>query len=865
MTSTNWTEWAVVGRLTDPGVDDPALSGGKGANLAALARSGLPVPDGFVIFTAAYRRFVRERGITPIITQVIDRLGGDPGGIDAASARLRRAFEEGPVPAWLREPLTGAYAALGRGAVAIRSSATAEDLPEASFAGQQESVLNVAGTADLCDAVRRCWSSLWTARALAYRRRHEIGHEHAAMAVVVQRMVPADVAGVLFTADPLSGRRDRMVIEAAAGLGETVVSGQVTPQRWVVDASTRAVPTGPNRPPAGPGDVAGRALLDRDQLDALVDLGARAAALFGRPQDVEWAVAARSCRLLQSRPITSLFPLPAPPPEDGLRVYMPLLLVGQGITEPLTPAGTAFFRALAAGWLPRWAAGSGRRYGPDASAWLPVVAGRLYGDVTVLLRRPWLAARVLSGLEMKDPATAAVLREWLRRNTGRLPRTHGPLPAPGSAAWLLGVLSRLAAVAVAPARARRRTLAAAERRLAELVRREAELSTPLQRMEFVERTLPSQALDLVVDQLPLVYAELLIRRGAEWLIERWLGSASVLEPAGRWLPHDPTTAMGAELARLARNYGTAGVEPSPTDPGIEAFLASYGHRAPDREIDLGLPRLADDPAYVIELIHAYLQAGEPGRTSARFESGAGQAAAAAGELVTAVRRVKGPLRALALRGLLDRYRELGGVRERPKFDLVRVIALGRRVLLGVGTALAAQGLLDDADDVFFLDAVDVRAALAGASPQLRAVAAANRREYRRELRRRAVPRLLVSDGETVYGPAVPAGGPADLAGTAVSPGVYEGRARVVDSPVGSGLRPGEILIAASTDPGWTPLFLIAGALVMEVGGVISHGAVVAREYGIPAVAGVEEATTRLRTGQRIRVDGENGLVTVLER
>ncbi|GAT69519.1 pyruvate, water dikinase [Planomonospora sphaerica] len=864
MTSTNCTERAVVGRLTDPGVDDPALSGGKGANLAALARSGLPVPDGFVVSTAAYRRFVHERGIAPIIMQVIDGLGGDPGDIDAASARLRRAFEEGPVPAWLREPLAGAYAALGRGAVAVRSSATAEDLLEASFAGQQESVLNVAGTADLCDAVRRCWSSLWTARALAYRQRHEIGHEYAAMAVVVQRMVSADVAGVLFTADPLSGRRDRMVIEAAAGLGEAVVSGQVTPERWVVDASTRAVLTGPDRPP-GPGDVAGRPLLDPGQLDALVGLGARAAALFGCPQDVEWAVAGRSRRLLQSRPITSLFPLPAPPPEDGLRVYMPLLLAGQGITEPLTPAGTAFFRALAAGWLPHWAAGSGRRYEPDASAWLPVVAGRLYGDVTVLLRRPWLAARVLSGLEMKDPATAAVLREWLRRNTDRLPRTHGPLPAPGSAAWLLGMLSRLAAVVVAPARARRRMLTAVERRLAELVRREAELSTPLQRMEFVERTLPSQALDLVAGQLPLVYAELLIRRGAEWLIERWLGSASVLEPVGRWLPHDPTTAMGAELARLARNYGTAGVEPSPTDPGIEAFLAAYGHRAPDREIDLGLPRLADDPAYVIELIRAYLQAGEPGRTSSRFESGAGQATAAAGELVTAVRRIKGPLRALALRGLLDRYRELGGVRERPKFDLVRVIALGRRALLGVGTVLAAQGLLDDADDVFFLDAADVRAALAGASPQLRAVSAANRREYRRELRRRAVPRLLVSDGETVYGPAVPAGGPADLSGTAVSPGVYEGRVRVVDSPVGSGLRPGEILVAASTDPGWTPLFLIAGALVMEVGGVISHGAVVAREYGIPAVAGVGEATTRLRTGQRIRVDGENGLVTVLDR
>ena len=196
---------------------------------------------------------------------------------------------------------------------------------------------------------------------------------------------------------------------------------------------------------------------------------------------------------------------------------------------------------------------------------------------------------------------------------------------------------------------------------------------------------------------------------------------------------------------------------------------------------------------------------------------------------------------------------------------MRIIALGRDLLQQVGASLVAEHRLDDADDVFFLDPADLRLALQGESLDLRARAAGNRREYERELGRRAIPRILTSEGETVYGPAAPPEPPAGtLLGTGVSPGVHEGVVRVLDSPVGADLGPGEVLVAATTDPGWTPLFLLAGALVMEVGGVVSHGAVVAREYGIPAVAAVPDATRRLRTGQRVRVDGGTGTVQVLD-
>jgi pyruvate,water dikinase len=716
------------------------------------------------------------------------------------------------------------------------------------------------GAAELCAAVRRCWSSLWTARAIAYRRRHGIGHDQVAVAVVVQRMVPADVAGVLFTADPVSGRRDHVVVEAAAGLGEAVVSGQVTPDRWVVDSPTRLMVTQPDHASSG---------LTADQLDDVVELGLRAAAEFGSPQDVEWAVTDGRCWLLQSRPITSLFPLPPARDDDGLRAYLPVTLVAQGFAEPMTPAGNAFLRTLAGGWVGYWLTGSRQVEHQAAPRWLPTVLGRLFVDITPLLQRPRLAARVIAGMGMKDPTTSAVLREWLERNADRLARPVDRTAARRLARWApeaLSLMAGLGAAIASPGHHRRRVLARAEAGLTGLEQRAALQATPLAQVEFVDQVLPAATLDLITEQLPAVYGEMLARAGAEWLVRRWLGSSSALEPVRRWLPHDPTVAMGAELARLARLHAVAGTEPSATGPDVREFLRAYGHRAPDREIDLGLPRLAEDPAYVVELIKGYRRSGAGGDALSRFEAGAAAAHVAADELVEAVRRARGRPQAIVLRTLLRCSRELGGLRERPKFDMVRAIALGRRTLRRLGTALVAGGRLDDADVVFFVDPADLRAALAGEERDLRALATANRHEYERELGRRAVPRLLVSDGETVYGPAAGtvAERPGVLAGTPVSPGVYEGVARVLDSPVGAELRPGEILVAATTDPGWTPLFLLAGALVMEVGGVVSHGAVVAREYGLPAVAAVAGATSRLRTGQRIRVDGGDGTVTVLE-
>jgi pyruvate,water dikinase len=853
-------ETGVIGWFTEERASDPAYAGAKGAKLAVLHRRGLPVPDGFVVATAAYRRLVEERALLPLIVELTARIDDVSAARGATATRLRTAIEGVPSPAWLRDALAAAYAALGGGPVAVRSSATAEDLPGASFAGQLDSVLDVVGITDLDHAVRHCMSSLWSDRAIAYRRQRGIDQDDLGVAVVVQSMVAADVAGVLFTADPVSGRRDRMVIEAGPGLGDAVVTGRINPDRWLVDAQTMTVLA--RQPAASRADAAD--LLDGDDLAGLALLGRRAAALFGCPQDVEWAIAGGRRWLLQSRPITSLFPLPPPSREHGPRVFIPLTLVGQGVAEPLTPAGTAFFRTMAAGWMRRWVAGARRRPGSGPVPWLPVLAGRLFCDITPVLQRRRWASKMISSMRTKDPTAADALRDWLAGNAGRLhPASRSAVPL-GVLVEIAGILPGMLAAFLAPRWARRRALAATERRLTLMARQAAGLSTPLRQVLYVYQAMPGRVVDLIRGQVPAVYAELLSRTATQRLVARWLGDDSGLEPLLRWLPHDPTLAMGAELARIARHHANAGTHPATTDADVTRFLTTYGHRAPDREIDLGLPRLSDDPTYVVELIEGYLHNEAGGDALNRFHHGAAQSNDAGRALVTAVRRTNRPASALALRILLHQLRELGGLRERPKFDMVRALALARRTLHTAGVSLAARDLLDDPDDIYFLDPADVGAALTGAHRDLRGRAAANRREYERELRRRAVPRIVVSDGETIYAPAPRRSGPHGLAGTPVSPGSHEGIVRVLDSPVGADLRQGEVLVAASTDPGWTPLFFMAGALVMEVGGVISHGAVVAREYGIPAVAGIPDATMHLRTGQLVRVDGDGGTVTLLD-
>jgi rifampicin phosphotransferase len=860
-----WVRWfAQLDRESLP------LAGGKGANLGETSRAGLPVPPGFVLLTPAYRAFVAEAGVQESIVRL-----AVTAAPDEATAAIRALFESAPIPVPVAEAVRQAYAELGGGPVAVRSSATAEDLPGASFAGQQETYLNVIGEDAVLAAVRRCWSSLWTARAISYRVRQEIDPGSVALAVVIQQQVDAEVAGVLFTANPVTGRRTEMVVDGAWGLGEAVVSGRVTPDQWVAVGATGAVlqerlackelmtvrADGEPVPGVGgtlerpvPAELRNRPCLDAAGVAALVAMGRQVAAHYGAPQDLEWALAGGRFYLLQARPITTLFPLPSPepPPGAGLRVYFCANTL-QGLVEPLTPMAIEIFGLVAFG--------GGRLMGyrlPEDER-PPVIkeaAMRMYVDVTTGLRHPRLRQVVMALPRILDQPASRALTALLERER-ELDPVPGPMPLRLRPFLALQMFVRFVHVAIAPSSARRRVLAFLDAYLHRLKHEAAGLRDVGERVAFVrDRTagvlLPVSRLGALM--LPAVGLRFVV----EGKLKQWLGDAAGLQPVLRSLPYNPTTEMDLALWRVSRRLKAEGAEPAAKHPAVAEFLERYGHRAV-REIDIGMPRWDEEPEHVLNALRGYLDQSEAADPEAHFASGAREAEAAVQALVQRVRREKGLIRAGVTRFLLRRVRDLAGLRERPKFFMVQYLALQRRVLLGAGAELAAAGRLEWADDVFFLTLRELEG-----TTELKPLVAARREEHRRELGRRSIPRLMTSEGEALYGAPLTADAAGALVGTPASAGVYEGRVRVVHDPTGARLEPGEVLVAPGTDPAWTPLFLTAGALVMEIGGVMSHGSVVAREYGIPAVVGVTGATERLTTGQRVRVDGESGQVTLLE-
>ena len=839
-----------------------ALAGGKAVNLAELIRAGFAVPDGFCVGTPAYAQAAVSAGLDAVLDDQAPTSRG-----------ARRALLAVPVPDEVAAAVTAAYEALGdQVSVAVRSSATAEDLPGASFAGQQDTYLNVVGAEAVLDAMRRCWASLWTDRALAYRADAGIDHATAQLAVVVQRMVDAQVAGVLFTADPVSGRRSSSVIDAAPGLGDAVVSGSVDPDHWVIDTVRGKSGHGHSfraRPGAG-------ACLDDGQVRALVDLGRRVEAHFGAPQDIEWAIdGSGKPWLTQSRAITTLYPVP-PSRRPGLRVHLNATLA-QGLTRPVTPMGLSAFRVLGA-----TLAEVALRQSVDpmlGPAAFGIAGGRAFIDITAAVRQP-IGRRLLPRVfDVMESRSAVVLRRVLADEPA-LAATSGTVwsfARPVLRVFLRYRVPPLVVLALArPAAARRHVARIGDRLRARIA--EPVVGDGRARFPQVVHTL-REAFPIMPMTVPVAGAGFL----ALGLARRVAGpdlDAQAVHNVLRGLPHNVTTdmdlqlwavatrldgesvaALRSPLAELAARYH-AGALPGVLQRELTAFLAEHGHHTV-AEIDLGMPRWSDDPTQVLGSLANYLRLTDPGTAQAdhpdvRFARGAAAAEAAVAEVVAKVRRrsrLRGAVTAFALR----RTRQLAGMRETHKDYLIRVLAHARAQLTVIGAELAEHGLIAAASDVFFLELRDVEAALAGVDQHN--LVAARRGEYDRELRRRHIPRLLLSDGTE---PEALAGPPPDgaLVGTPASAGTVTGRVRVVLDPSDAHLEPGEILVAPSTDPGWTPLFLTAGGLVMEMGGANSHGAVVAREYGIPAVVGVPDATSRLRSGQTVTVDGAAGAVTV---
>ncbi|WP_394361696.1 PEP/pyruvate-binding domain-containing protein [Amycolatopsis sp. SB7-3] len=832
------------------------LVGGKAANLAEMTSAGFPVPEGFCVTTAAYRR-VLAGGDGPRLLDELTRVpSGDERALADLADRLRAHVLTVPIPARLETGIVEAYERLsadGPVSVAVRSSSTAEDLPDASFAGQYDTFLDVQGAGEVLAAVRRCWASLWSDRATRYRAAHDTDRAPA-IAVIVQRLVDAECAGVLYTANPVSGKRSEIVVDAAPGLGEAVVSGAVTPDHYRLSVEGETV--------EGPGD----GCLTPSRLGELAAVGRSLEKHFGAPQDVEWAFNGEGeLWLTQSRHITTLFPVPES--EGAPRAYWSVN-VYQGISRPFTPMGASMIRERQRGMAVYMSALGFSDEITDVDGWL-------FWDITDGVRSP-----------AKRPKMAAFV-DSLAAPSGRLVEQLGrdqrfPPVSPGSGEdvppkkrrrrW-----ERMIPAWLWPDQARAKVVRDAERRIAAFAGpAEATAEERLSFVESVRRDVCQIEANLPRD------ANTAGGTGGQLAGQLLRGYVDEAEIATvfRGVPHNPTTEMDLALWRAGEAIRRddeafrllldtapdelaakqlAGTLPDVIQHGVAAFLAEYGCRATS-EIDFGVPRWTDDPEPVFAMLVNLLRAeGEEQNAETRFEHAAAAAEARIVELTRRLPATKAH-RAILARFLLRRSRRLRGLREFPKFCLMRGFAALRKQLLLVGEEIVRAERLDRADDVMFLDLAEVREALD--SRDFRATVARRREIWEREARRPRVPSVLLSDGTA---PAVEAvAGEGDLTGLAAAAGVAIGRARVIHDPDGARIEPGEILVAATTDPGWTPLFLTAAALVTETGGMISHGTTVAREHGIPAVVGVPGATALITTGQMITVDGSAGTITLGE-
>lgn len=894
-----------------------ALVGGKGANLARLSQAGFAVPPGFLISTQAYHDFIAANQLEPAIQAALPPSGSlEPAALEAASATIRGLFSSGRMPEAIADALVEAYHQMYGGPVAVRSSATAEDLPDMSFAGQQDTYLNILGSQHLVEAVINCWGSLWTARAIGYRTRNHVPQMGTALSVVVQRMINSQASGVLFTANPLTGLRSEIVIDATLGLGEALVSGRVEPDHYSVDsggeriiAKTLGAKSLSIHPQAGGGTTEvnesrqGQQALPDDQILALARLGKLVADHYQAPQDIEWAWADGKLYLLQSRAITSLYPTPEEVPAEPLRVFFSFAAV-QGLLAPMTPLGRSMIYEI-------FAAGSslvGMRRTGETQTIMYQAGERIWANITTPLHNT-VGRKILLGVfDIGEPTIKqAVLQVW---DDPRLqPERQGiRFKAKTELARLLIPTAWNAIINLIAPNMRRKYIVNHGEKLLDMIQARAASIKGDAHQRLAQQAIFSP--EILKKYLPHMFLLFVSGVAAGMASFNWLRMLANSLPDGnkaisgktkvgdgnwpelvlemvRGAPNNPTTEMDLALweatqairrdpvaAQEFQSYPIntlvaryqSGQMAAAARQVINLFLEKYGGRGLG-EIDMGRQRWFEDPTHVFEIISSYLQIKDPKQApDIVFARGGAAANEAVNQLVAELRKTRnGWFKAILARVIAGRLRALIGIRESPKFFAVRMLGLARRELLATGADLVKAGELTQADDLFYLSYPELRAFAANEPRDWKGLIAQRREANRREQMRRQVPRLLLSDGRAFYEGLKPAANNDRLlSGSPVSPGSAEGRVRVVFDPREAHLQPGEILVCPGTDPSWTPLFLSAAGLVMEVGGMMTHGAVVAREYGIPAVVGVDQATQRLVTGQCIRIDGSTGAIELLE-
>lgn len=861
---------------------DVAIAGGKGASLGELSRSGFPVPPGFVLTTSAYDQFVAESGIQDRIVEIARGVqAGDREQGEAAAAEIRALFLAADMPAGIAAELVAAHDTLGAASVAVRSSATAEDLPTASFAGQQDTYLNIRGAEALVDAARRCWASLWTARAITYRLREGIDPASVSLAVVVQQMVSADAAGIMFTANPLNGVRSELVINATWGLGEAIVSGQVTPDVLVIDKTTSAVATrlialkttmtvrtesGTVEQPV-PAELQQAPVLDDAAVESLARIGMDIEAHYEMPMDVEWALAEDQVFVTQARPITAMPPEPLDvtwePPTPGA-IWMRRQIV-EHMPEPLSPLFADMYVEQGLRRTARDLLAMMTRVGDiemDFDEFMPhgfatTINGFGYTTGTYKVKPRMMKVYLRLGQLLQDPDLdwsgtvlpryQAAIDQWASLDRAAATEAEllegiRELSAADSGYWF-GSMVRLILSRVVD------TLF------------DGLLQSPvigpflpgegLRSSQFV-RGFESRAIDAQAD-MEAIAAE--------------IASSDELRPIVLAAPPQDLLAVLAQAPTGA-----------PVLDRIDRYFADYGHQI--YNLDYVAPTQSEDPLPMLSSLQALV--GNPPEVGARERQAS--MARQRDALVEQTAESLNPVSRWAFERAWQTVRKHAPYRELILFHIGAAWPTVRAIAAELGDRLAAAGTLAAADDVYYLDSQEILAAAAlgsGGSDQpdgdavdYRALVA--ERRQLREARMQLTPPPKVPERSAIkLGPLElhsleptrdePSVDGAVLPGFAVSAGRITAPASVVHDLADVGaMQPGTILVCPTTTPAWTPLLSQAAGLVTDVGGALAHGSIVAREYGIPAVMGTGVATERIRSGMLLEVDGNAGTVRLLD-
>ncbi|MEL7565951.1 MAG: rifamycin-inactivating phosphotransferase [Dehalobacterium sp.] len=855
-----------------------AVVGGKGANLGELAGiDGIWVPEGFCITTDAYRKFTENNAQ---LKELLEKLAGftpdEKDWISEISGSIRSVIENSSMAKEIENAIIEALSPFDRQqAFAVRSSATAEDLPGASFAGQQDTYLNIRGKDEILKHVIKCWASLFTDRAVTYRIQNGFDHRKVLLSVVIQKMVMSEVSGILFTSDPISSDRKTMSIDAGFGLGEALVSGLVNPDTYkvrggvIVSKRTGAQALeiriaeggGTREMKIEEGRRKNQALTD-GQILHLAGIGRKIEDHFRCPQDIEWCLADGEFYIVQSRPITTLFP--APESHDNVkRVYMSVGHM-QVMTDPILPLGISFF---------------------EFASLFPVdkAGGRLYVDITFDLTTPQGRRMVKQKVDNMDPLMASAVRKVMENKDyiRSLPKGKGNLlKGANLLLWLKEAF-----------RMYRKNDPSI---LDEMIRLN---ENSLQKLEQSLRNLSGdEVFDFILADKKELQAMLFDATGfgavlacqfvSGWInknTEKWLGEKNITNLLSKSVEHNVTSEMGLAICSVAdvvRKYPEVceyfahvddesffddllklqgGAE---TEAAIKDFLQKYGMRCP-AEIDITKPRFDEKPTQLIQVILSDVKLLNPGEHIAKFEQGKREAKEKEDEIIRCLQKLPGGAKkAKKAKKMISVFRNFVGAREYPKYFWVRRYAIYKRVLLKEAGKLAAAGIINNVSDVFYLYFDEFREAVrTGWADQ---TLIENRKKEYARYAKLTPPRIILSDGEVPSGEyndgSTPEGA---FIGVPVSPGVVEGRARVVSRLEDAHVEKGDILVTTFTDPSWTPVFVTIAGLVTEVGGEMSHGAVITREYGLPAVVGVENATKLIKDGQGLRLNGTDGYVEIL--